>query len=500
MGHDARLERTASTACGILSADIADVVGAIEHHVRALRLAGDDQAEASGIWNNIGLAMSIAGNFDMAARCYQRALNLVEGEPGRVFSRYAALLNLVQSHFETASYEEGAPVADRALAEETPEFRRRDLMGALRLRRNVVRLLVAAGRVAGAEPYVRECAELAQAIGTPRAVIAASTARAAFELATGDTDLALTRLERALAGAREVPAALHDALACTIRAEEEAGNAERALLRLAELSDHVHRSAVERARRHVELAGMREGARLPEHAREQARARLISKLPPPALPDAWGALDRLAVSAVMRVDPTGWHGKRVGALSKALAIAAGVDPLRALEIGIASEVHDIGMLSVPDEILKKGPLNEGERAAVCRHVDAGAEILCDDRHPRVFLAREIARYHHARWDGAGYPERVGGRFIPLPARICAVADAYDAMVSGLGGRPRRTMDEALAELRRNAGAQFDPDLVASFDTLIRTESQEIGMDLAAPSGMDGLQELLNALQEDRGYV
>ncbi|HET9470749.1 MAG TPA: HD domain-containing phosphohydrolase, partial [Usitatibacter sp.] len=189
------------------------------------------------------------------------------------------------------------------------------------------------------------------------------------------------------------------------------------------------------------------------------------------------------------------------ALSKALAAAAGVDPLQALEIGLAAEVHDIGLLSVPEEILaKRTPLSDGERAAVRRHVDAGAEILCDDRHPRVFLAREIAHYHHARWDAAGYPERVGGKFIPLPARICAVADAYDAMVSGIGGRERLTMDGALAELRRHAGTQFDPELVAVFDQLIRTESQDLGMDLASDAGMDGLQELLNSLQEDRGFV
>jgi putative two-component system response regulator len=499
---DTLLELRAATACGLLSADIADVVGAIEFHVRALRLAGGNRVETSGVWNNIGLAMGIAGNYEMAVRCYQRAVSFVQDEPGRVYSRYAALINLVQSHFQLGMYDRGLAAAEHALAEETAAFRDRDPMSVLRLRRNLVRLLVAAGRVQAAEPYVRECAALAQAVGTPRAVIAASTARATYELATGQTDVALTRLERAVAGAREVPAALRDTLACTMRAEEEAGNTERALLRLAELSDHIHRAVVERARQHVELAGIRRaGESVAEHESEQARARLISKLAPPAQPDAWVALDRLAVTAVLRVDATGRHGKRVGALSKALAAASGVEPLQALEIGLAAELHDIGLLSVPEEILaKRTPWSEGERWAVRRHVDAGAEILCDDRHPRVFLAREIARYHHARWDAAGYPERVGGKFIPLAARICAVADAYDAMVSGIGGRERRTMDEALAELRRHAGTQFDPELVAVFDQLIRTESHDIGMDLASDAGMDGFQELLNSLQEDRGFV
>jgi putative two-component system response regulator len=203
----------------------------------------------------------------------------------------------------------------------------------------------------------------------------------------------------------------------------------------------------------------------------------------------------------MRTDPTGWHGKRVGALSKALAMASGVDPLKALEIGFAAELHDIGMLSVPEELMaKRASLCEREQAIMRRHIDAGVEILSDDRHPRVFLAREIVRYHHAHWDGSGYPERVGGKFIPFAARVCAIADEYDGMVSGVDSRPSQTMEQALAELAREAGRKFDPELVARFDRLVRAESEDLGVDLASASGMEGFQELVNALQEDRGFV
>ncbi len=502
LAGDIALELRAATACGLLSADTADLVAAIEHHVQALRLAGDDRVEASGVWNNIGLAMGIAGNYEMAAKCYQRSINLLEPHPGAVYARYAACMNLAHCHFQLGECMDGLSIASRALEEETATFREHDLMAVLRLRRNLVRLLVAEGRVAEAEPYVDEASALALKINTPRALIASTTARAVFELANGRSDVALTRLEQALGGARQVPAALRDTLAFVIEAEEAAGHSERALMRLGELSNHVYRSAVERARAHVELASIGGRSRTAlDHAQEQARARLISKLAPPAQPDGWNALERLGVSAVMRMDKTGWHGKRVGALSKALAMASGMDPLQSLEIGFAAEIHDIGMLSVPEEILgKRGPLSDGERAAVHRHIDAGADILRDDRHPRIFLAREIAHYHHARWDGSGYPDRVGGNFIPVAARICSVADAYDAMVSGLGARPMRTMDQALAELHRNAGGQFDPELVTRFDGMIRTESEDLGMDLASDAGMESFQELVNALQQDRGYV
>ena len=499
--NDLPVERLASVACGLLAADTGDVVEAVEHYVNALRLTGDDPVEASGIWNNLGLAMGIAGNFEMAGRCYQRSIDLVRKTTDPLYPRYVACVNLAQSHFHIGSHSEGLVAADLALMEQTEEFRERDLSVALFLRRNLVRLLVAVGRVADAEHHVNEASRLADQMRTPRALIAASTARAVYELALGINDVGLTRLETALSSAREVPGALRDTLACVIAAEETVGNSERALLRLAELSDHVYRAAIERARDAIELAALASsGSTVAERLQQQARARLIAKMPPPAKPESWEALERLAVTAVMRVDKTGWHGKRVGALSKALAIAAGIDPLHALEIGFAAELHDIGMLSVPEEILAKSSWSEAELAVMRRHADAGAEILGDDRHPRIFLAREIARYHHAHWDGSGYPERVGGKFIPQAARICAIADAYDEMVSGLAGQAPKSMDDALAELRHAAGRRFDPELVARFDDMVRAESEDLGVDLASTSGMEAFQELVNALQEDRGFV
>ncbi len=504
LANDAVLERRAATACGLLCADTADLVSAIEHHVHALRLAevADDRIEMSRTWNNIGAAMGIAANYELAGRCYQRCLGILEGDEQPVFGRYAAYTNLAQSFFQMGQIQEGLEYAQRALFEQTPAIREADLHGALLLRRNLVRLLVAAGHVKDAEPHVAEAAVLADLIRTPRAHIAAATTRAVHELATGHTDLALTRLEQALARAREVPAALRDTLACVIRAEEAAGNPGRALIRLGELSEHIYRSAIDRAREHVELANLTARGRTAlDHDREQSQSRLAAQISAPTQPDSWNALDRLAVSAVMRMDKTGWHGKRVGALTKALAIASGCAPLQALEMGLAAELHDIGMTAVPEGILsKRGPLNRAERTVVKRHAEAGAEILRDDRHPRVFVAREIARYHHAHWDGSGHPERVAGKLIPVAARVCAVADAYDAMVCGLGSRPARTMDEALEELRRQAGKQFDPDLVGCFDEMIRAETEELGMDLASNGGMENFHELVAALQEDRGFV
>jgi response regulator RpfG family c-di-GMP phosphodiesterase len=497
---DRLLERYASSACGIFCADVGDPVGAIQHQVDALRLAGDDRISASRAWNNIGLAMQVAGHSALAVRCYERALNAVEGVANAADVRYGALSNLAQSQFDTAAYDEGLVSASLALASENPALSQRDPMMVLRLRRNLVRLLVAVGRVEDAEPHVLDAIHLAERVRTPRAMIAASLARAVYDLAVGDADVGLTRLDAALAASREVPGALRDTLGLVVRAEEMAGHSERALLRLNELSDVVYGSAVAAARQHIELASLADREQGAQEER-QARARLISKLREPQRPDGWSALERMAITASVRVEPTGLHGKRVAALAKALAMASGSDPLQALEIGFACELHDIGMITVPEELLatpRSRP--ELERDIVERHVRAGVEILSDDAHPRIFLAREVVRYHHAHWDGSGHPQQVENTRIPAAARICAIADAYDDLVCGSRATKRQSMERALGHLRAQAGHKYDPELVERFETMIRAESDDLGLDIAAHAGMDNFQQLVSALQEDRGFV
>ena len=96
--------------------------------------------------------------------------------------------------------------------------------------------------------------------------------------------------------------------------------------------------------------------------------------------------------------------------------------------------------------------------------------------------------------------RVAGTAIPVAARICAIADAYDAMVCGLAGRPPVSMGAALAELRSGAGGQFDPELVSCFDTIVNGGLEGLGLDPGSVHGMESFQELVASLKEDRGFV
>lgn len=503
-GSDASLRLRAASACGLLLTDLGDVVEAIDHHVEALRVAAAaaGAVEASRCWSNIGLAFAMGGSHELSVQCYLRALAQVEGVSGPLHGRFAACTNLANSYYHLGDAREGLIYARLALEELSRPAWEKDAYHALLLHRSLVRLLVENGAVGEAEPHVRQAVAMAEEIATPRALIAAAIIRSTYEIAVGQRDIALTRLDQALTRARGVAPVLRDTLACVVRAEEQAGNPERALLRLRELSDHVYRVAVDRAREHLELARLLDSPVAGHDAgREQALARLTAQISPPSEPAGWQTLRRLAIAASLRFHGSGDHGARVGAMTKALALAHGVPPLEALEMGLAAELHDIGLASVPEGILRKrAPFNAVEQALYLKHTDAGAEILRDDHHPRMLMAQEIARYHHARWDGAGYPERVGSRFIPLPARLCAVAEAYDAFVCGEGRRAGRSMAEALVELDGGAGTRFDPELVRQFVSMIRSEASERGLDAASPAGSRTFRELVASLEEDRGFL
>jgi len=138
--------------------------------------------------------------------------------------------------------------------------------------------------------------------------------------------------------------------------------------------------------------------------------------------------------------------------------ALGLDDQARRNLRFGAAFHDIGKLAVPESILNKsGPLLPHEREKIEQHTVIGDQILA----PIAFLAevRPLVRHGHERWDGAGYPDGLGGEDIPLGARIIFACDALDAMTTDRPYRAALGLDEACAELRRCAGTQFDPAVV-----------------------------------------
>jgi two-component system cell cycle response regulator len=127
----------------------------------------------------------------------------------------------------------------------------------------------------------------------------------------------------------------------------------------------------------------------------------------------------------------------------------------------AAELHDVGKVAIPDDILlKPGPLTDEEWSFIRRHPVAGERIIA--AAPALGAVAKLVRASHERWDGTGYPDRLGRDDIPLGSRIIAVADAFDAMTSGRPYKQAVSQAEAVAELRACAGSQFDAIVVEAF--------------------------------------
>ncbi|HTZ86180.1 MAG TPA: CHASE2 domain-containing protein [Solirubrobacteraceae bacterium] len=174
-------------------------------------------------------------------------------------------------------------------------------------------------------------------------------------------------------------------------------------------------------------------------------------------------IQRLAQAVETRDVETGEHVRRIGRLCRRLALELGWDPVDAERLQHASAMHDIGKIGVPDSILlKPGALSEEEWAVIRAHTTVGAEILAGSENPLVQMAQDIARSHHERWDGGGYPAGLAGEEIPLAARICAVVDVYDALSSKRSYKEAWSAERVLAELEAGSGSQFDPHVVAAF--------------------------------------
>jgi putative nucleotidyltransferase with HDIG domain len=177
-------------------------------------------------------------------------------------------------------------------------------------------------------------------------------------------------------------------------------------------------------------------------------------------------LQRLARAAEWRDDETRQHAERIGRTAALLAAELGLDDATCAHLRSAAPLHDIGKIATPDAILlKRGRLTDEEMVIMRRHAQAGAQILSGSESAVLRLAEEIARTHHERWDGQGYPHGLSGREIPLSGRIVAVADVFDALTHARPYKPAWPLAAALEEIRRGAGTHFDPAVVAAFERL-----------------------------------
>jgi CHASE2 domain-containing sensor protein len=178
---------------------------------------------------------------------------------------------------------------------------------------------------------------------------------------------------------------------------------------------------------------------------------------------------RLGAAVESRDQETGDHISRMSRLCHQLALAIGMPKAEADRLRHASAMHDIGKIGIPDRILQKpGKLDPDEWEVMKTHTTMGATILGGSNAPLIQMAETIARSHHERWDGSGYPNGLAGTDIPLIGRVVAICDVFDALLSVRPYKHAWTLDDALAEIRAQSGRHFDPNLVEPFERLARS--------------------------------
>lgn len=237
---------------------------------------------------------------------------------------------------------------------------------------------------------------------------------------------------------------------------------------------HLHQERQERHRLlECEVAERTQGLEIAQHELKSARLDVI---------------ERLARAAEHHDDDTGAHTRRVAHTCRRIAEKLGLCPQQTELIFRAAPLHDVGKIGISDVILlKPGKFTPEEFDIMKRHCEIGAQLLSDGRSDFLEMARVIALTHHERYDGTGYPQGLKGEEIPLAGRILAVADVYDALTSERPYKKAWPFEEARAEIERQSGRHFDPNIVRVFLELeeeawsdtANTPSERIGADALA---------------------
>jgi putative two-component system response regulator len=202
------------------------------------------------------------------------------------------------------------------------------------------------------------------------------------------------------------------------------------------------------------------------------RARLRSQLRIKRLTDQLERTESVIFMLALAVEAkdtyTEGHLRRLSSYSEQLAVAAGLSPEQIKAIRFGGLLHDIGKISIDDAILRKrGPLTEDEYTQIRQHPEYGARIVGPMRFaPDV---GPIILHHHERWDGSGYPQGLCAEQIPVGARIVAIVDAYDAMMTERPYRRSLGLEETLRRLRAGSGSEWDPKLLALFVDMVEQQ-------------------------------
>ena len=458
---------------GTALAELGNVHQALIHYSDALEIARnrdciEDQAL---VLNNIGTALNYANLYRDAIPCFETCLSLSIPAWKSPIAKKSST-NLAQSLYYLERFDEALDAINQALESKSPASTTEHFDQALR-EFTLIQIALELGRSGLALEHAEKCRQHAVAAKSISRTLMSDIASARCEVRTGNAAKGLARLDQLVAECMKIDSMYKDALIAAVKANDEAGNPERALKFMDQLLSHarerrlstvqsliaspVHTLDLSSAQRRPDLLSLEcDHADLRARVAERQAANSILEM-----------LERLAITADIKEEASGEHGYRVGRLSSLIAQRIGWADADAAALELAARLHDIGKIAIPERILGSSEsLRGAERQFMCAHTEVGAELLASSNLPELKIAHAVARHHHEWWNGNGYPDKLRGNRIPIHARIVAIADVFDALTHGRPFSAPWTVDRAINELAMQRGAQFDPHLIDVFLQLI----------------------------------
>jgi putative two-component system response regulator len=508
---DVALLRRTLSFCSTVLAETGNFGKSFEYLAEALVAARmlEDPIYEAGVWGNIGVSFNAVGLFRDAAAAHEMSLALARGHARVAEVECVSLANLASTTLQMGQYGRSISASKRVLEGlGKPSEPAQHLAYALAAN-TLVRALIEIEDHQESRRMVSKVRFHADASNSARAEIAALVSEGMVDVIRGMKEFGFDKLNRALDRARTVPAALRDALSAIASAHLWVGDQQSALAYHKELLHSIKRTRTEAANFHEQqhlqkLAASNEEDVTSTMALELRHAIITGENEHRALINQrTSMLLSMAVTAELRVDGGGDHPYRVGRLAALLAKAAGCDENTQFEIDLLARLHDIGKLALPDSVLnKQEQLSGADRVVMESHARVGAEILSTGDIPELEMAARIAKHHHERWDGKGYPDKLSGEAIPFEARVTALAEVFDALTHHRHHRQAWSTRDALAHIASQKGKQFDPTLTDIFVKLIRDlQSTHEDLDVFLAEGardsrlLIAHKEITRALQE-----
>lgn len=485
-------ERRANNVLGFLYQDTSNLPRAFECLENGLRLAEqlNDRVAVCAAWENIGGAFLALGFAREAIECSERAINVSWSQTQNDLIRqlrFAAQSNIALAALHQGDIKRGLRAAEVGLQDVAAA----NVIQRLIFENNYVRLLLASGAVELAEERCRLAEELARPLQSIRGDLQVAIAQGLCAVYRGKHEAGLQRLKTAYQAAIQHKPAYIDVLRALVDAHQRAGEPKEALRYLQEWTEYQQNVASIKIMRHLDLleerltrnASLEPPLLTPEKRQSAELARLEKiaaglrlKVLEQDLSIAQNdLLEEYAVAAELIDDNTGEHCYRVGRWAALLAEEYGCDEQTVQTIEIAARLHDLGKVGINRQILQKpSKLNAQEQAAMREHTMIGAGLLEQFAQPALQMAACIARHHHEWWNGEGYPDRLKGETIPIAARITALADVFDALTHVRPYKSAWGFADAVGEIKRLTGEQFDPDLGQLFIDLVARLQQSHG--------------------------